>query len=1127
MDANAVNNRKNDYTELGAAASPKLMYHIRKEAEGWQLRFVSGDGLAVLGCTREDFLQRLSDCRSYNADTESYVRVGDVFNMLAERPQERNYVGSLHSDTRTWEIRSSMFSQKSPEGYMEIYGQAADITERNAREREGAVYAQGLLEVSRSVFPEILYINLTQNRYRILQYYGATTIGTPQEGALEDMLVPRLAHVKEEDRDAFRDSFFPDAMRKAFADGEERIQLAYRRIGKEGVWHWVETVAMRVNSLHTEDLVCFAVSRNIDKQKKEEEMLRRALSATSERLDEWLFHNGKVRAYYPGLTYIGYEDGRPSPYTVGILAKTLGVEADALALCTSERIPEAERNAFAREKAAKGPEARLHMDYRVEDNARGYVHIRHDAIPFTNAEGERGYLHFLVDASYEHQLLERLRAESEAKLRQSETLFRIVAAHSKRSLCYYDIASRHLELREGDGGNGAESVLLPLLLQAVRAAVYGETPKETADTAVLAPLMRMFSAIHRGSASGETHVHVPLPDGRKRWYQMQYSCLFENEKPYSALLSFEDVTERHEQAMSYLRFSQSKEALQGVQLSYMEADLTADLVEVHSGLELWNSPSCVGMAYTHFTVSYSMGLSPSDSARANALYSREGLLEKFRHGIRNENVWEVEREGKKKWILARMELAEDPFNGHIKLFVNMIDVSAEQEEKLEIAFRAEHDAMTGLLRADAGENRIRSFLLREHSPGILILLDLDDLKGINDSLGHDAGDVAIKGMAETIKGHFRRDDILVRRGGDEFMAYLPGAGASENSVALSVEALLRKLSRIAVGEAEGAARHIQCSIGCAVEMDGDSYESLSRRADIALYHIKRSGKNSYAFFEESMLLEDARFRQERFASSHGEDLSGEEARELNRALAAHVQGIVLFNLTGNFYRTIGMDEKREPISGSGAIGDFVREAFRHAHPEDRDTLLSMLERDRLLQDYAEGKTELRFTLRLREAYAEGYYRANAAIHFFRRGDGDVCAFILLKRSSAQENLELTRIEKLREFASVSGYEYVCIIHVRDRRYSVYSSDGQNTHDVPDHADFDKVTLHIRDSLIPAGAREAYYEAACLDNVLEQMRLGNAPYSYRYTMTDGAMREAVFTWYEESHSELLMSVRKLG
>jgi len=99
MDANATDNRKNDYTELGAAASPKLMYHIRKEAEAWQLRFVSGDGLAVLGCTREDFLQRLSDCRSYNADTESYVRVGDVFNMLAERPQERNYVGPLCGDT--------------------------------------------------------------------------------------------------------------------------------------------------------------------------------------------------------------------------------------------------------------------------------------------------------------------------------------------------------------------------------------------------------------------------------------------------------------------------------------------------------------------------------------------------------------------------------------------------------------------------------------------------------------------------------------------------------------------------------------------------------------------------------------------------------------------------------------------------------------------------------------------------------------------------------------------------------------------------------------------------------------------------------------------------------------------
>lgn len=183
------------------------------------------------------------------------------------------------------------------------------------------------------------------------------------------------------------------------------------------------------------------------------------------------------------------------------------------------------------------------------------------------------------------------------------------------------------------------------------------------------------------------------------------------------------------------------------------------------------------------------------------------------------------------------------------------DVYAQKEasaaQEVILKHKAEHDLMTGLQNRVSAEEHVQMHITDGKNPGILILLDLDDLKGINDTLGHSAGDQAILGISQTLKSHFRSDDVISRIGGDEFMIYLPGAANNQTAIASSLTVLQQKLSVIPVDAAE--TRYINCSIGCAVQSESaNTYEVLFKQADIALYHVKHNRKNTFAFYAPEM-----------------------------------------------------------------------------------------------------------------------------------------------------------------------------------------------------------------------------------------------------------------------------------
>ena len=173
------------------------------------------------------------------------------------------------------------------------------------------------------------------------------------------------------------------------------------------------------------------------------------------------------------------------------------------------------------------------------------------------------------------------------------------------------------------------------------------------------------------------------------------------------------------------------------------------------------------------------------------------------------------------------------------------------EDRLE--YEATHDSLTGLPnRSLLNEllNRALSHDKRYKKTLVLLLLDLDNFKIVNDTLGHSAGDELLKAVALRLQQCVRRYDTVVRLGGDEFAIVLSGI-SNDNDVISTVDKIRSIFTHpFRIDEHE---MFITCSIGIALApADGDRAEDLLSNADTAMYYVKGSGKGNYQFFSADM-----------------------------------------------------------------------------------------------------------------------------------------------------------------------------------------------------------------------------------------------------------------------------------
>ncbi len=176
-----------------------------------------------------------------------------------------------------------------------------------------------------------------------------------------------------------------------------------------------------------------------------------------------------------------------------------------------------------------------------------------------------------------------------------------------------------------------------------------------------------------------------------------------------------------------------------------------------------------------------------------------------------------------------------------------------RQEKKDLESQIYTDGLTGCWTKMGFQSMVETIFKKANveESHTLLIIDIDNFKVINDNLGHHFGDVVLKEAGMNLRELFRGSDCVGRIGGDEFMVLLKSVG-NKSIVEDKVKKILEKFDRIYEGHARSY--RTTASIGIAkYPEDGTDFETLYKRADVALYDTKSRGKNGYTFYNATMV----------------------------------------------------------------------------------------------------------------------------------------------------------------------------------------------------------------------------------------------------------------------------------
>lgn len=205
------------------------------------------------------------------------------------------------------------------------------------------------------------------------------------------------------------------------------------------------------------------------------------------------------------------------------------------------------------------------------------------------------------------------------------------------------------------------------------------------------------------------------------------------------------------------------------------------------------------------------------------------------------------RDGHWVWMEAFVRLTRDRLTGEADGYVASVrDISRRKEAEARLFHSASHDPLTGLANRVLFRERLGQEIARSRRTGThfaLFWLDLDRFKDVNDRLGHEAGDVVLRVVAERLRSVVRTEDTVARIGGDEFVILRvadgteAGAAAAEDLAARLIEATRQPI------DYAGVPVRVGLSIGAALTaVEGFETDRLLRVADMALYRAKNAGR---------------------------------------------------------------------------------------------------------------------------------------------------------------------------------------------------------------------------------------------------------------------------------------------
>ena len=238
-------------------------------------------------------------------------------------------------------------------------------------------------------------------------------------------------------------------------------------------------------------------------------------------------------------------------------------------------------------------------------------------------------------------------------------------------------------------------------------------------------------------------------------------------------------------------------------------------------------------------------------------FYRDVLAELRREGRWEGEVWQKRKNGEIFPSWAGITAVQDNDGDLVSYVCFFVDISERKASEARIESLAYYDALTGLPNRALFQERLSSALKlagRRDEWVVVLFLDLDRFKPINDTMGHAAGDAMLKEVGKRLQRCIRESDTVARMGGDEFTMLLAGLSSRESAMRAGISVAEKILERLAPAFVlQDREFFISASIGIALyPQDGSEGSLLLQNADTAMYHAKSAGKDTFQFYQAEM-----------------------------------------------------------------------------------------------------------------------------------------------------------------------------------------------------------------------------------------------------------------------------------
>lgn len=427
------------------------------------------------------------------------------------------------------------------------------------------------------------------------------------------------------------------------------------------------------------------------------------------------------------------------------------------------------------------------------------------------------------------------RKQAEEKLMQSEFFYRVSSALTSDWVFCYRFKTGTIDMpNEAMRQNGFPSRLVPDDLIR-RGYIHSES---------VAEFREIIRQVEQGEKIVSGTLKLCLPQGRDRWFDVRISVWNRSDRePETAIVVMRDITKEKDSEIRYVDELNFRNAsLSGVLASY-EFNLSKD--SVIGGPELMTPPKSA--SFSRFAAWYSSHMVYEEDRNAvNAFFRAEHLKELYSCGICSRCIEyrELQDNDTWRWVAASVTLfcSSGDNDLHVRIYLN--DIHRQKEEELALRRRAEYDSLLNIPNRHFYEDIVSAEIRcadAEPETAVFAVLDVDNFKQINDTYGHQSGDLILQQLAAELKRFFGEErSVTGRLGGDEFSVYLSNRESFDKAVD-ELKHFVTYLNRISM--TIDSARTFSVSVGCTAVRRGDTFEALYHRADEALYRAKSQGKN--------------------------------------------------------------------------------------------------------------------------------------------------------------------------------------------------------------------------------------------------------------------------------------------